>query len=841
MDPQPPFYDAPPDFDFDADALAMNPAGELYGATWQEMFRIDIQEGTRQFLTGESWSTGTNSQMTFDANGNLYYLKRSNAQYSGTSLFRRGPWGYTERLIEGYEGSFGGDGGPLDWAWMSHARGVALDAQGNLYIADTDNNRVRKVTAINGEIIPEESIITTVAGNGEWYSYEEGVPATSTGLASPEALAVDAAGNLYIHESGMNRVRRVSAVDGTTSTFVGNGPWGYTGDGGPAVDAHIDLVWGNMVLDAASNLYLAEMGANRLRRVNAATGIIETVLGNGTMTFCREVSPRREACLGSPKGVAVDAGGNVYVSDSRNLRIRRIDAATGELHTIAGANFSFTNGGDGGPAAAASFATDPGGISFDAAGNLFIAGTWAHNVRRIDAATGIITTVAGTGIQGFAGDGGPATAAQFNNVQDVAADAAGNLYLSDSSNYRIRKISTTGIVSTVAGNGTFGFSGDGGPAMAAALRYTAAIRVDASGNVLFSDSGRIRRIDAATGIITTVAGNGEYWSAGEGVPATQVGIGGQFAFDLDGTGNILIVAGNTLRRVDVATGLITTVGSPYGMYTPEGMGIQSPTAMKIGSQSIFVTDDNTDLVFRIDDIPSGMPDTTPPVITPVVNGDAGVESWYRSDVALSWSVSDAESTVSSSDGCSASSVTEDTAGVTFSCSATSSGGTATRSVTIRRDTVAPILNVDDPFPAPDAYGWINREVLIYFYVSDAFSGVYSTSGSNPMIINQEGFGITRQVFVTDRAGNTTTYDPSPFNIDMSPPSIASTRMGATGNDNWYTRDVQVDWEIIEDISPIRSQEGCNDPILSTRYGGHHVDLHRDFRGRHSNGVPHAQA
>ena len=292
LDPEPPFGNAPPDFDFSADALAMNPAGELYGATWEQMFRIDIQEGTRQFLTGDSWSTGVSGQMTFDANGNLYYLKRNNAIYSDTNLFRRSvPWGYPEQLIRGDDYNFHGDGGPLGWAGMSHARGVTLDAQGNLYIADTGANRIRKITTINGEINREESIITTVAGNGQWYSYDENVPATSTGLASPEALAVDAAGNLYIHERGQNRVRRVSAVDGTISTYVGNGPWGYTGDGGPAVDAHIDLVFGNIALDTASNLYLAEMGANRLRRVNAATGIIETVLGNGTMTFCTEAAP----------------------------------------------------------------------------------------------------------------------------------------------------------------------------------------------------------------------------------------------------------------------------------------------------------------------------------------------------------------------------------------------------------------------------------------------------------------------------------------------------------------------------------------------------------------------
>jgi sugar lactone lactonase YvrE len=665
LDPQPPFGNAPPDFDFSADALAMNPAGELYGATSEQMFRIDIQEGTRQFLTGESWSTGTSGQMTFDANGNLYYLKRSNAIYSDTNLFRRSlPWGYPEQLIRGDDYNFHGDGGPLAWAGMSHARGVTLDAQGNLYIADSGANRVRKITAINGEINREESIITTVAGNGQWYSYDEGVPATSTGLASPEALAVDSAGNLYIHERGMNRVRRVSAVDGTISTYVGNGPWGYTGDGGPAVDAHIDLINGNIVLDAASNLYLAEMGANRLRRVNAATGIIETVLGNGTMTFCTEAAPRLEACLGGPQGVEVDAVGNVYISDSRNLRIRRIDAVTDELRTIAGTGFSYTHGGDGGPATAATFAAEPGGISFDAAGNLLIAGTYANNVRRIDAATGVITTIAGTGTSGFSGDGGPATAAQFYGVQDVVSDAAGNLYLSETGNRRIRRISASGIVSTIAGNGVNDFSGDGGPATAAALQYPTDIKVDASGNVLFVDSTRLRRIDAVTGIISTIAGNSSSSTSGDGGPATAAAIGWSPAIHVDAGGNIFLISAGGLRRIDAATGIINSIGGQYGLNTPEGIGIHQASAMKFSPQGgLFVTDPDSDMVFRIDGVPGGVQDTTPPVITPVVNGDEGVEGWYRSDVSVSWSVNDADSTVSSSNGCSALSVTEDTAGV----------------------------------------------------------------------------------------------------------------------------------------------------------------------------------
>jgi sugar lactone lactonase YvrE len=815
LDPPPPPGNVIPDFDFSADALAMNAEGELYGATWQEMFRIDIQQGTREFLTGDSWSTGTSGQMTFDANGNLYYLKRNNAIYSDTNLFRRGPWGgYPEQLIRGDDYNFHGDGGPLAWAGMSHARGVALDAQGNLYIADSGSNRIRKITAIDGEINPEESIITTVAGNGEWYSYDENVPATSTGLASPESLAIDVAGNIYIHERGRNRVRRVSAVDGTISTYAGGPEWGYLGDGGPATEAHIELIDGNIALDAQSNLYLAEMGANRLRRVNAATGIIETVLGNGTMTFCTEVSPRREACLGGPRGVAVDAGGNVYISDSRNLRIRRIDATTGELRTVAGADFSYTHGGDGGPASVATFANDPGGISFDAAGNLLIAGGWANNVRRIDATTGVITTIAGTGVQGFAGDGGLATAAQFANVQDVASDAAGNIYVLDSHNRRIRRISASGIVTTIAGNGSSGFSGDGGAATTAGFQYPTDIDFDASGNVLVADYTRLRRIDAATGIIMTIAGNGSGSIIGDGGPASAAGIGYGFAMRLDAGGDIVLASSNSLRRIDTATGIIDSVSLPYGLSTPDGMYVQSPTAMAFGPQgALFVTDDNLDLVFRIDGVP--LQDTTPPVINPVVNGDAGVEGWYRSDVALSWSVSDPESEVESTDGCSAASITQDTSGVTFSCTATSSGGQTSRSVTIRRDTVAPIVWLVQTTPAaPDSLGWYNQDIRILFVTQDTLSGVYSRSSESPLLIQEEGTGVSRELVVTDRAGNSTTYTSPAFNLDLYPPAIASGWMGPQGNDNWHTSDVDFDWEIYEPISPIRSSQGCDDFTLS---------------------------
>ena len=229
-----------------------------------------------------------------------------------------------------------GDGEDASYAGLNYPRGVATDAEGNVYIADTQNNRVRKISAA-------DNIITTVAGNGDsWGPEEDGLPATQVAVSSPQAVTVDAAGDLYIYQSGAGLLRKVSAADGTISTVAGNGTMGYSGDGGPATEASIDMVWGNLLIDGGGNIYLADMGNFRVRRIDAGTGIITTVLGNGTHSFCAESSSRLDACLAAVFGVEVSPQGIVYISDANNGRVRQVDPLTDQLTTFAGNGHSNT-------------------------------------------------------------------------------------------------------------------------------------------------------------------------------------------------------------------------------------------------------------------------------------------------------------------------------------------------------------------------------------------------------------------------------------------------------------------------------------------------------------------
>ena len=321
----------------------------------------------------------------------------------------------------------------------------------------------------------------------------------------------------------------------TINTFAGNGTAGYSGDGGQAKQAEINRVVG-LAADAAGNIYLADQNNNVVRKVDKH-GVITTFAGTGVAGYAGDGGQASAARLNGPLGVCVAPSGAIYVNDEGNLRVREISTA-GIITTVAG-NGSAVSSGDGGPATAAGFVI-PIRCAVDSSGNLFIVDQGAFKIRKVDG-NGIITTYAGTGAQGFSGDGGPATQAAMNNPTANAVDASGNLYVADQFNHRIRMITAaTGTITTVAGNGDAAFGGDGGPATSASLNYPGEIVLDTAGALFIVDCGnnRIRKVSAGT--ITTVAGTGTAGYAGDGGPPLQAEFDSPFPITLDSAGNLYV-------------------------------------------------------------------------------------------------------------------------------------------------------------------------------------------------------------------------------------------------------------------------------------------------------------
>ena len=345
-------------------------------------------------------------------------------------------------------------------------------------------------------------VITTVAGNGVGGFSGDGGPGTSASLAGPRGVAMDSGGNLLIADSD-NRIRRLAVGTGNITTVAGNGVGGsFSGDGGPATSASLSLPTG-VALDGGGNVFIADWRNHRIRRVAAGTGVITTVAGNGWERFGGDGGPGTSASLSRPFGVAVDGGGNVLIADSQNNRIRRLAAGTGVITTVAGTGTQgFSGDGDGGPATSVRL-NYPYGVAVDGGGNVFIADGGPFRIRRVDAGTGVITTVAGNGVEGFSGDGGPGTSASLWSPSGVAVDGGGNVFIADTYNHRIRRLAVgTGVITTVAGNGVEGFSGDGGPGTSATLRFPTGVAVDGGGNVLIADwlNHRIRRLAWVTAV-----------------------------------------------------------------------------------------------------------------------------------------------------------------------------------------------------------------------------------------------------------------------------------------------------------------------------------------------------
>jgi sugar lactone lactonase YvrE len=363
----------------------------------------------------------------------------------------------------------------------------------------------------------QSGIISTFAGYGTRGFGGDGASATSASLNEPSGVAVDAAGNLYIADTYNHRIRKV-ASDGTIRTVAGTGTAGFSGDGGPAVSAQLNLPYG-MAIDAAGNLYIADSENCRIRKLTP-DGIIRTVAGSGTAGFNGDGYIATSAQLRYPHGVAVDAAGNLFIADGANNRVRKV-TPDGIIRTVAGTG-SYGFSGDGGPAVSA-LLYYPAGLVIDAAGNLLIADASNNRIRKLTP-DGIINTVAGNGSNGFGGDGSIATSAQLYFPASVALDAAGNLYIADEINNCIRKVASNGIISTVAGNGSYGFSGDGGLATSAMLWNPSSVAIDAIGNLLIADPGNNRiRMAARVGSYNTY------------FPQVAVGDGWSTSFTLSNT------------------------------------------------------------------------------------------------------------------------------------------------------------------------------------------------------------------------------------------------------------------------------------------------------------------
>ena len=510
--------------------LAVDSSGNLYIAdSGNARVRIVTPQGTISTYVSLTGVYG----ITLDPTGNLYAT-------SGNQVFLITPKLAVSTIAGAGPAGFSGDGGPALSAQLYAPAGLKVDALGNVFVADTSNQRVREITP--------QGIITTVAGNGQLDLSGDNGPATKASVYQPFDVAVDPSGDLYISEASNFRIRVV--VKGIISEIAGGGA---SFADGPATQAALISPAG-IVLDGKGNLIVAVSGTRQVRTISAA-GSITTIAGvSPTVSFGEDV-PATSAPLLGPWGIALDASGNLYISDNNDSRVRQVNTQ-GLVTTVTG-NGVFGNLGDNGPASAAELGS-PQALAFDATGNLFISSGDAQTVREIQK-NGTIVTYAGGNTGGFSGDNGPAIKAQLFKPWGLATDAAGNLYIADSGNNRIRRVDTSGTITTYAGTGTAGFSGDNGPALQAELFSPLQLAFDAKGNLYISDSGNYRvRMITPAGVITTVAGNGAAGGAGDGGSALNAQLE-PWGIAVDSSANLYIANPERIRKVDVTTRIITTI------------------------------------------------------------------------------------------------------------------------------------------------------------------------------------------------------------------------------------------------------------------------------------------
>ena len=548
------------------------------------------------------------SGLALDSKGNLYISDRSNNRIRRVN--RKG-------IINTYAGNgeegYGGDSGPALSARIDRPFGLAIDKKDNLYIADRRNNRIRKVNS--------SGIISTAAGDGGFFYMGDNGPAYRASIAGPTGVAVDDNGNIYIADRNNNRIRVVDKL-GMIRTVAGTGQQDYNGETELARDTNLHLPFG-LTLDEKGRLLVIDRSHYRIRRVDPLKGKIETLAGNGRKNFAGDGGPANGANLNFPHGIAVDKNDNIIFSDKGHFRIRKI-SPSGIIQTIAGTGnrgnvgdgvpamqadlfsvqslilnskediyfvspsgfinmiryidnkgiiHTFVETADKDYLASLNadqsqglsmkskiaMVTQFSDIVFDKDNNIFAADRINHQIRKIDT-QGNVSTIAGTGESDFGGDGGPAAKATFRDPRALTMDKAGNLYIADTANNRIRKIDTKDIVSTIAGNGDHKDSGDGGPALEAGIRSMDALAINPEGelHIIGFNTHRIRKI-TKDGKIVTVAGKGYQGFFGDGGPATKAMLKQPAAAAFDSKGNMYIsdMGNNRIRKVDTK-GIIST-------------------------------------------------------------------------------------------------------------------------------------------------------------------------------------------------------------------------------------------------------------------------------------------
>jgi hypothetical protein len=528
------------------------------------------------------------------------------------------------KTVAGTLGSpgFSGDGALATSATIYQVFGLSVDAAGaNVWVADYQDQRIRKF-AVGGQI-------NTLAGGGggcagQTDNIGDGCPATQASLYYPVSPGVDSAGNVYIADSYNQRVRKVDSTQ-TINTVAGNGSTTQTTlVNGTSTGITLNYPWG-IVGDPTGNMFVANQSDHAVQELVISSSLVNIFAGTGTAGYNGDGIPANTAELYSPSGVARDGAGNIYIADQSNHIIRKVDTA-GNITTVAGIPSSAGYAGDGGPATSANLYY-PQGVAVDSSNNLYIADTYNHIVRKVSG--GIITTVAGIPqTAGYSGDGSPATSAKMDYPSDMKVDAAGNIYIADQYNHRIRKVSaTTGNISTVAGNGAGGFSGDG-IATQNSLYYPLGISLDANDNLFIADqyNHRIRMVDGG-GTMTTVVGNGTAAFAGDGGPAITASLYNPYGVYVDSTGNMFVTDSYNfrVREVNAFAAVGRSTGSLAFGISPVGTTAtpQAVTLSGVGPaaiSSITATGDFSEVDNCNGSLPNGSICTVYVYFTPTASG-----------------------------------------------------------------------------------------------------------------------------------------------------------------------------------------------------------------------------